>query len=57
MPHHKTGSHRRIRFRDLMVYAKKRDAERKAILNQLAKEAFSQGLYDSASMPEGGEDE
>jgi excisionase family DNA binding protein len=54
---HKTGSHRRIRFQDVVTYAKKRDAERRAVLNSLAKEAFTDGLYDDASMPDGGEDE
>jgi excisionase family DNA binding protein len=57
IPFHRTGSHRRILLRHLMEYAKKRDAERKKILGELAKDAFSRGLYDSASMPEGGQDE
>ena len=40
-----------------MVYDKRRDAERKAALNALAKDAFAQGLYDAASLQEYGEDE
>lgn len=57
IPFHKTGSHRRIRLQDLMGYAEKRDAERTKILDDLAKEAFSSGLYDNVAMPQGGEDE
>lgn len=57
IPHHKTGSHRRILFQDLMDYSKKRDAERKVILGNLAEDSLSQGLYDSASIQEGGLDE
>ena len=58
MPFHKTGSHRRILLRDLMNYAKLRDAERKQIVDNLAREAFADGTYDTtAAMPEGGQDE
>ena len=57
IPFHKTGSHRRIRLRDLMAYSRQRDADRKKILGDLAKEAFTSGLYDRAAMPEGGADE
>ena len=57
IPFHRTGSHRRVAFKDLVVFSKSRDAERSQILNDLAKEAFDEGLYDSAEMPEGCEDE
>jgi excisionase family DNA binding protein len=57
MPFHKTGSHRRVLFSDVMAFARKRDAERKAILNDLARAAYAEGLYDDASIPDGGEDE
>jgi len=57
IPFHKTGSHRRILLRDVLSYAKRRDSDRKTILNRLAKEAFEQGDYDDVSMPEDGQDE
>jgi len=57
LPYHKAGSHRRVYFKDLIAYQKRRDAERKAALNRIAKEAFEFGLYDRTAMPEGGEDE
>jgi len=33
-----------------------RDAERKAALDRIGKEAFESGLYDRTGMPEDGED-
>lgn len=57
LPHHKVGSHRRVYLKDMLAYAKRRDAERKSSLNRLAKEAFEAGLYDKTEIPDGGEDE
>src|ERR1019366_7559519 len=57
LPHHKAGSHRRIYLKDLAAYRKRRDVERKAALDRIAKEAFESGLYDRTGIPEGGEDE
>jgi len=57
LPHHKAGSHRRIYLKDLSAYQKRRDMERKAALDRIAKEAFESGLYDRTGVPEGGEDE
>ena len=57
LPYHKAGSHRRIYLKDLREYQRRRDFERKAALDQIAKEAFELGLYDRIGMPEGGEDE
>ena len=57
LPYHKAGSHRRIYFKDLAAYQTRRDAERKAALNRIAKEAFESGLYDRTGIPEGGQDE
>ena len=36
LPHHKVGTHRRIRFSDLMTYKRRRDAESEAALRELA---------------------
>lgn len=57
IPFHKTGSHRRILLKDVLAYADNRDARRKKILDEIAKEAFEDGLYDNVQMPPGGEDE
>jgi excisionase family DNA binding protein len=57
LPYHMAGSHRRIYLKDLRDYQRRRDVERKAALDQIAKEAFELGLYDRTGIPEGGEDE
>lgn len=57
LPYHKAGSHRRIYLKDLLAYQKRRNAERKAALDRIAKEAFESGLYDRTGIPEDGEEE
>lgn len=57
MPYHKAGSHRRIYLKDLVAYQKRRDDERKAALDRIAREAFESGMYDRTGIPEGGQDE
>jgi excisionase family DNA binding protein len=57
LAYHKVGSHRRIYLKDLLVYQRRRDVERKAALDRIAREAFESGLYDRTGIPEGGEDE
>ena len=42
LPFHKVGTHRRVRFSDLMIYKRRRDAESEAALRELA--ALSQDL-------------
>lgn len=44
IPHHKTGSHRRIYFEDLMRYRDVRDAERSAALRELTRKSAEFGL-------------
>jgi len=48
IPHHRVGTHRRVTFKDLRDYAKKRDAERRAGLGALFKEVKDAGLYDGS---------
>ena len=57
LPFTKTGTHRRVLLRDVNVYAKSRDAERSAIINQMARDAFEEGSYHGIPIPDGGEDE
>lgn len=40
------GTHRRIRFSDLMQYKARRDAEREQALNEMAQMSQELGLYD-----------
>jgi excisionase family DNA binding protein len=51
------GKHRRIALRDVLAYAKRRAAGRRAVFDKIARDAFEAGLYDNASIPEGGSDE
>lgn len=57
MPHHRVGNQRRVYLRDVLAYGKKRDRERLAALDRLARDAYESGLYDRNVMPEGGSDE
>jgi excisionase family DNA binding protein len=57
IPFHMVGSHRRIKCRDLVAYAQKRNVERRAILDGLARNAFAAGHYDNVVLPPGAEDE
>ena len=47
IPFHHVGSHRRIVFKDLMDYEQKRDAARRASMDQLLKKVQSAGLDDA----------
>ena len=57
MAHHRIGNQRRVYLRDVLEFAKKRDKERFAALDRLARDAFEAGLYERNVFPEGGTDE
>jgi excisionase family DNA binding protein len=57
MAHHRVGNQRRVYLRDVLAFAKKRDAERLASLDALARDAFDAGMYERNVFPEGGADE
>ena len=48
IPYHKVGTHRRVLFKDLLSYEKRRDAGRRATLDRLMKSVDDAGLYDAA---------
>jgi excisionase family DNA binding protein len=48
IPYHKVGTHRRVTFKDLLAYERKRDRTRREVLDKLAAEVDAAGLYDSA---------
>lgn len=45
--YHKTGSHRRIRMRDLLEYKNSRDTLRKANVSEMVRVSEALGLYES----------
>jgi excisionase family DNA binding protein len=45
IPYHRVGTHRRIRFEDLLAYKRKNDARRKKIADALTEDAQELGLY------------
>ena len=57
LPYHLVGKHRRIALRDALDYAKRRASERKFALGKMSRDAYKAGLYDNATIPEGGQDE
>lgn len=49
LPYRLVGKHRRIRMEDVMAYKARIDAEREAVLDELTRDAQSEGLgYDRA---------
>jgi len=46
IPFTKVGSHRRIRFQDIMEYKKDRDTQRNALLDELTQMNLEAGCYD-----------
>ena len=49
----RVGTHRRIRFEDLMEYKHKRDNERRKALKKLTQMAQEAGLYEQATLETG----
>jgi len=45
IPHHKVGSHRRVTFKDLLAYEKKRDKNRREALDKMTDKVLAAGLY------------
>lgn len=57
MEYQLVGKHRRVALCDVLAYAKRRSEGRRAALDKMARDAFEAGLYDNATIPEGGSDE
>jgi excisionase family DNA binding protein len=57
MAHHRIGNQRRVYLGDVLEFAKRRDKERLAALDLLARDAFEAGLYERNVFPKGGADE
>jgi hypothetical protein len=47
IPHHRVGSHRRVTFRDLLVYQKARDIDRRKALGGLLQRLKEEGYYET----------
>lgn len=47
IPFHRVGTHRRVTFKDLLDYEKKRDKSRRESMDRLADEVIAAGKYDS----------
>ncbi len=48
IPFHRVGSHRRVYFKDLRDYSRKRDGERRIGIKRLFDEVKQAGLYDAS---------
>lgn len=45
IPHHKVGTHRRVTFKDLLTYEKKRDSTRRKVLDRLTDHVIAADKY------------
>jgi excisionase family DNA binding protein len=45
IPHHRVGTHRRVTFKDLLEYERKRDRTRREAMDQLTDEVIQAGKY------------
>lgn len=48
IPFHRVGTHRRVYFRDLLEYERKRDHSRRKSMDELMNQVDEAGLYDSS---------
>jgi excisionase family DNA binding protein len=53
MPFRTTGSHRRVKLRDVLEYRQRRDVERRAALGELTRLSQELGLYDTPEQASG----
>jgi excisionase family DNA binding protein len=47
IPHHKVGTHRRVSFKDLLAFERRRDRTRREALDKLSDAVDKEGLYFS----------
>jgi excisionase family DNA binding protein len=52
IPFHRTGTHRRIYFRDLIDYRNKRDISRRKAIGDMARKELEEGTYDEFVLPD-----
>lgn len=52
IPFHRAGTHRRIYLKDLMEYRNRRDKERHASIERIARQEMEDGTYDKFVVPE-----
>jgi excisionase family DNA binding protein len=46
VPFHRAGTHRRVYFQDLISFRKERDRRRHEAIEQMARDAVNDGVYD-----------
>jgi excisionase family DNA binding protein len=46
IPFHRAGTHRRVYFQDLISFRKERDRRRHEAIEQMARDAVKDGIYD-----------
>lgn len=51
IPFQRTGSHRRLFLRDVLSYQEQRSARRRAILDEMTRQAVADGLYQPDAYP------